>query len=265
MSHSQKWANFTTDFDPKLYLKTYYAYPDEEDRFIIRFMIAMLRKMPVELMTLELGGGPTLYAVAALTPRSHEIHFCDCVRENLDEVQSWLDNHPDAYDWQPYIEMVLEEESVPVTLEAVAQRAADMRQKVTGLYRCDARAQAPLGPDTRQYDLVVAQAVTDSVATNFSEWVQVMDNISSLVKPGGGLLISVITGTEYYSIGRKRYANLHLTAEDIFKGYEAIGYDPTTFYLESMVAPTQRDYAGLTTAMARKPGDSLINCHHPKP
>jgi hypothetical protein len=258
MNHSQKWADFTTDFDPKLYLKTYYACPDEEDRFIIRFMIAMLRKMPVDLMTLEFGGGPTLYAVAALAPRSHEIHFCDYVRENFDAVQDWLDDHPDAYDWQPYIEMVLEEESMPVTPEAVAQRAADMRRKVTGLCRCDALAQTPLGPDARQYDLVVAQAVTDSVATNFSEWVQVMDNISSLVKPGGGLLISVITGTEYYSIGRKRYPNLHLTAEDIFKGYEAAGYDPTTFYLESMTAPAKRDYAGLTTAMARKPDASCI-------
>ncbi|HEX9921165.1 MAG TPA: hypothetical protein VGD99_00750, partial [Anaerolineae bacterium] len=169
-----------------------------------------------------------------------------------------LDDHPDAYDWLPYIEMVLEEESMPVTPEAVARWAADMRRKVTNLCRCDALAQAPLGPDARQYDLVVAQAVTDSVATNFSEWVQVMDNISSLVKPGGGLLISVITGTEYYSIGRKRYPNLHLTAEDIFKGYEAAGYDPTTFYLESMTAPAKRDYAGLTTAMARKPDASYI-------
>lgn len=256
MDHSQKWADFTTDFDPKLYLKTYYACPDEEDRFIIRFMIAMLRHMPLDLMTLEFGGGPTLYAVAALAPRSREIHFCDYVRENLTEVRNWLDHHPDAYDWQPYIEMVLGEEAVPVTPEAVAQRAADMRRKVTGLCRCDALAQAPLGPEASQYDLVVAQAVTDSVAANFADWVQVMDNISSLVKPGGGLLISVITGTEYYHVGRKRYENLHLTAEDIFKGYKAVGYDPATFHLESMVAPAKRDYAGLTTAMARKPGDS---------
>lgn len=258
MDYSQQWADFTTDFDPKLYLKTYYACPDEEDRFIIRFMVAMLKEMPDDLVTLEFGGGPTLYAVAALAPRSREIHFCDYVGKNLDEVQAWLDHRPGAYDWQPYIEMVLEEESVPVTPEAVTQRVADMRRKVTGLYRCDALAQAPLGPEARQYDLVVAQAVTESVATNFAEWVQVMDNISSLVKPGGGLLISVITGTEYYHVDRKRYANLHLTAEDIFKGYEAIGYDPDTFYLESMVAPAERDYAGLTTAMARKLRDPCI-------
>ncbi len=256
MDRSQEWANFTTDFDPKVYLKTYYARPDEEDRFIIRFMIAMLSKMPADLMTLEFGGGPTLYAVAALAPRSREIHFCDYVSENLDEVQDWLDNDPGAYDWRPYIEMVLEEEAKPVTPEAVACRAADMRRKVTVLSRCDALAQAPLGSDARQYDLVVAQTVTDSVATNFSEWVAVMDNISRLVKPGGGLLISVITGTEYYRVGRSRYANLHLTGEDLFKGYQAIGYDPDTFCLESMVALDKRDYAGLTTAMALKPDDS---------
>jgi hypothetical protein len=253
---SQEWADFTTGFDPKAYLRSYYAWPDEEDKFIIQFMIAMLQQMPTDLVTLEFGGGPTLYAVAALAPRSREIHFCDYVPENLREVQDWFDNHPDAYDWEPYIEMVLEEEGISVTSETVAQRAMDMRQKVTRLSRCDALAQAPLGRGAGQYDLVVAQAVTDSVATDFSEWVQVMSNISSLVKPGGGLLISVITGTEYYSVGPHRYANLHLTAEDIRKGYEVAGYDPATFCLERMVAPTERDYAGLTTVMARKSGDS---------
>jgi hypothetical protein len=253
VDNSQNWADFTTDFDPKLYLKTYYGRPDDEDRFIIRFMVAMLRKMPPDLLTIEFGGGPTLYAVAALAPQSREIHFCDYVSENLDEVQNWLDHRPDAYDWRPYIEMVLEEEGGRVTPEAVAQRAAEVRRKLTRLSRCDALAQMPLGPDAGQYDLVVAQAVTDSVATNFSEWVQVMGNISRLVKPGGGLLISVITGTEYYSVGRNRYANLHLTPENIFAGYEKSGYDPATFCLESMVAPDKRDYAGLTTAMACKP------------
>jgi hypothetical protein len=254
VSESQGWADFSGDFDPKTYLETYYACPDEEDRFIVRFMIAALNKMPPSLVTIEVGGGPTLYAVAALAPRASEIHFCDYVQENLDEVWCWLDNKPDAYDWNSYIEMVLEEEGKPISPEAVAQRASEMRRKLTRLSRCDVMARAPLGRrSAKQYDLVVAQAVTDSVATTFSEWVLVMDNISTLVKPGGGLLISVITGTPYYTVGQKRFANLHLTAEDIFRGYMAAGYDPATFSLETMVAPEKRDYAGLTTAIAYKP------------
>jgi hypothetical protein len=253
VSESQDWADFSNDFDPRTYLKTYYAYPDEEDRFIVRFMIAALNKMPPGLVTIEVGGGPTLYAVAALVPRACEIHFCDYVPENLDEVRDWLDNRPDAYDWSSYIEMVLEEEGSPVSPDAVAQRAAEMRRKLTRLCRCDVMAKAPLGQNAKQYDLVVAQAVTESVATTFSEWIQVMDNISTLVKPGGGLLISVITGTPYYTVGQKRFANLHLTAEDILHGYLAAGYDPATFSLETMVAPAKRDYAGLTTAIACKP------------
>ncbi len=256
MSTPDPDSKYTVDFDPREYLNEYYLVePEIEDKFVVEFMVKALRDMPPDLLTLEFGGGPTLFAVAALASQSREIHFCDYVAASLDEVRRWLDNEADAFNWDPYIQLALEKEGQPTTPAAVAQRAADMRRKVTCLTPCDALAKAPLGQNAPQYDLVVAQAVTDTVAKSVPEWVQIMRNISTLVRPGGWLLISVLTGTSGYIVGQNCFPCVDLSDEDIYRGYMAAGYDPDTFRLEKLDAPGQRGYSGVASATARK----LIN------
>lgn len=247
-------SDYVATFDPKEYLKNFYVEPDPEDRFVIRFMVNALQKMSSNLQILELGGGPTLFAVATLAPKAHQIHFCDYVPANLKEVQRWLDNNDNAFNWHPYIEMVLEEEGKLVTPQAVEERAAEMRKKVTWLTNCNAAAPEPLGQNVeKKYNLVVAQASTDVAANTVKEWMQIISNISNtLLSPGGWLLISVITGTSGYTVGQERFHCLHLTNDDIYQGYMAAGFNPDTFQLETMSTSGDREYFGISTAVAQK-------------
>ena len=245
--------NYATEFDPQAYLNTYYTGPDAEDRFVTQFMVTALQTMPADLLTLELGGGPTLFAVATLAPASREIHFCDYLPANLAEVRRWLAAEPDAFDWGPYIEMTLEEENIPVTPVAVEQRAADMRRKVTRLLRCNALDKSPLGPDTQKYDLVVAQTSLDAMSADIDEWRWVMGNVCrTLIAPEGRLLVSLVSGTEGYSVGDKNFPVLPLTVDDVYQGYIEAGFRADTFQIETMTAPDARDYVGLISAVAQK-------------
>lgn len=244
---------YAAEFDPQVYLKNYYAGPDSEDRFVTRFMVMALRHMPTNLLTLELGGGPTLFAVATLAPQSREIHFCDYLQANLNEVQRWLAGDPNAFDWQPYIKMTLKEEGLPVTPAAVAHRTADMRRKVTRLLTCNALAAKPLGCITQKYDLVVAQTSLDAMSADIDQWKWVMRNVCrTLVAPQGRLLISVVSGTQGYSVGDKRFPVLPLTVDDVYQGYIEAGFKADTFQVETMTAPDARDYVGLISAVAQK-------------
>lgn len=245
---------YALEFDPREYLEEYYLVePEIEDRFVMEFMVKALRKMPADLLTLEFGGGPTLFAVATLAPRSREIHFCDYVAASLDEVRHWLAGGPDVFDWSAYIRLSLKLEGQPITLAAVADRQAEMRRKVTRLSRCDALSATPLGQcDWPPYDLVVAQAVTDTAARNLPEWRQIIHNIGTLVAPAGWLLISVLTGTRSYLVGEKEFPYVDLSEGDIYRGYVAAGFDPESFYLERIDAPTGRGYAGVASATAQK-------------
>lgn len=244
---------YAAEFDPQAYLQTYYTGPDAEDRFVTQFMVTALQTMPANLLTLELGGGPTLFAVATLAPSSREIHFCDYLPANLEAVRRWLAAEPDAFDWEPYIEMTLEEEHMPVTSAAVAHRAADMRRKVTRLLRCNALDTAPLGPHTQKYDLVVAQTSLDAMSADIAEWKWVMGNVSrTLVAPEGRLLVSLVSGVEGYSVGDKNFPVLPLTVDDVYQGYVDAGFRADTFQIETMTAPDARDYVGLISAVAQK-------------
>lgn len=241
-------------FDPRIYLQEYYTVdPEAEDMFVVNFMIQTLRKLPPDLFILEFGGGPTLFAVAALAPYAREIHFCDYIPASLTEVQKWLDDEPDAFNWEAYIKLALELDDQPTTPTAINHRAADMRRKVTRLSKCDGLAKSPLGQNHNQYDLVVAQSCTEVAASTVAEWQQIIRNITTLVKPGGWLLISLITGTTAYRIGHSHFSCVSLTKEDVQQGYREAGYDPATFQLEELIIPSRHEYGGVISAVARKP------------
>lgn len=257
MGLSEFKSDYVAVFHPKEYLADY-SQLDEEVIFTIRFMVRALRGLPPNLVTLEFGGGPVLYSVATQVPYAREIHFCDFLRANLNEVRSWLNNEPDAFDWTPYFKQVLEEEGRPANPTTIGLRAAAIRRKVGHLSICDALAEAPLGQDVARYDLVVANYCTDVAAATISEWMRIMCNIGSLVEPGGWLLVSVTTGattnTFVTSPDQRSFPCVDLSDEELYRGFITAGCDPQSFRFDKMPVPAGREYLGLTTAIARKSG-----------
>ncbi len=244
---------FETAFDPRAYLDQYFSEIDEEDYFVSRFLASTLSQLPRNLLTLEFGGGPVLSAVAALARRSSEIHFSDYVRANLEEVRRWLDRAPNAFDWRPQIKVVLELEGGSSSPAALAHREALMRRRISRLLYCDATVSAPLGAEMTQYDLVSAQFCTDVAVKTVPEWFQAIRNVDTLVRPGGWLMIGVITGTDSYMIAERAFPHADLTADDVRRAYLDNGYDPASLILETLsVAGKPRDYSGLVMAVGRK-------------
>lgn len=253
MGISQRQQTYIAAFDPHEYLYDYgYGTPDAEGLFTIRFMITALQTMPAGFLALEFGGGPILYSAATLAAKAREIHFCDYLAANLKEIQKWLADEADAFDWRPYIKAVLAAEDSPINEAAIDRRVADIRQKVSRLMRCDALAQAPLGETGELYDLVVAHHCTDVAAESVAEWMRIMQNISALVAPGGWLLISVTTGTTCNTVGPTVFACVDLTDDDIFQGYLSAGYDADTFRLDKIAVAEEQEYTGCVSAIARK-------------
>ncbi len=239
-------------FDPKEYLQECFPEPDDEYRFGIRFLLDTLHKLPPDLFVLEFGAGPALHSVAALVPYAREIHFSDYVPANLVEVQQWLDNTPNAYDWRPFIKIILEKEGIDPTPPIIAEREAQMRSKVTKVLRCNAFEPAPLGENAAQYDLVLAPYCTDVAASTVEEWVQVIKNVTTLVKPGGWLLVGITTGATINTVGKQAFSCVDLSDQDMLDGFIAAGYNPDTFYLDKIPVPYGREYTGLTNALAQK-------------
>ena len=274
--------DYVAAFNPKEYLQECYDGPDEEHIFNIEFLAEAVQPLPADLMVLEVGAGPTLLSAAVVAPHAREIHICDYVPANLDEIRRWLNRQSDAFDWRPFISVALTKEGGLNSDDAVEQRADEMRCKITQLRHCDVLQRAPLGECAEQYDLVLAPHCTDVAAATRSQWGQIMHNVSTLVKPGGRLFVAVTTGSIINTVGSKVFACVDLTDQDIYEGFCAAGFNPQSYRLakipadnkyeftgvcyaiaqkiprssiqvEPMSAPDARDYTGLISAVAQKP------------
>ncbi len=245
-------SDFNQQFDPQEYLRDMFDAPDDEDRFSLFFMARVLNSLPDNLLIHEFGGGPTLYSVAALARKAREIHFSDVVDASLHEVKAWLEGKPSAHDWDPYIALALEAEGLPATEPAIAERTALMRQVVTRLMHCDAQRSSPIELGDMQYDLVTAQHCTDVAATNVAEWQQIIRNVTTIVRPGGWLMLGVTTGAVTYEVGEVIFECVDLTKEDIQNGLLAAGYREESIILEAYDLAHPVEYSGIIMTLARR-------------
>jgi hypothetical protein len=246
--------DFESSFIPREYLDQYFTGGvDDEDRFTAVFIAEALSRMPEHLLVHEFGGGPTLYSVAALAAKAREIHFSDVVQANLEEVERWRLGGADVFDWKPYIRLALECEGSPADDRAVQRREDEMRRRLTRVMLCDAQLPAPLGDIRLQYDLLAAHHCTDVAATNVSEWFQVLKNVTTLVAPGGWLIVTVTTGTKIYTVGNTNFRCTDLTEEDFRKGFELAGYEPETMQIKTHTVEGNREYTGIIAAVGRRP------------
>jgi hypothetical protein len=244
--------DFNRHFDPRAYLVEMFSEPDDEDHFSISFITRALRTLPDELLVHEFGGGPTLYSVAALAARAREIHFSDVVEASLREVGLWLQDDPNAHDWNAYIALALEAEGLPATPGAIEARAARMRQVVSELMRCDGQAASPIALKNIQYDLVSAHHCTDVAASTVAEWGQVIRNLTGLIRPGGWLMLSITTGANTYQVGEVTFECVNLSQQDIHDVLSANGYRTESTILETYHVKVPREYSGIVCVLAQQ-------------
>lgn len=246
--------DFVSAFDPKDYLQENFLTPDIEDQFAAHFLAKAFKGFEKNLLVLEFGGGPSLFSVATYAPLAREIHFSDYVPESLNEVQRWIDKKPDAYNWREHIRTILMAEGLFPTDRTILNREALIRRRLTKLMTGDARAKNPIGKTDTQYDLVAAHHCLDVASTNYNEFLEVMDNVTGLVAPGGWLAVSITTGTTVYSVGEKQFACSNLTMDHVKKAYSRAGYEMNTLIIDTMGVPqnSEREYSGIVMALAQK-------------
>lgn len=202
-------------FDPAEYLKHYYSVPEinDDERQTYEWIIGL--GLPHVARLLEVGCGPTLHNVLPFATIVSEIHMADVLPGNLEQVRRWIDNDPQAHDWGVYVRAVLELEGRDSSEEMVNLRMAELRRKITDLKHVDLSRSDPLGEDRTIYPLVTAFYCVAGATANKGEWTRFMNNLATLVEPGGTLLLSDFVGTDTYRVGDEVFANARLDEEDM--------------------------------------------------
>ena len=231
-------------FDAREYLRRYFTSPSAEDRFTLMFWVEQIRDLPQGVCVLEYGGGPTLYSVLALARKAASVHFADFVPGALADVRRWLAGEPGAHDWSPYTNTILELEGAPGINGAVAHREATLRQKMTHVTECDARTATMLDEPRPPYDVVAAHHCLDVAARDMADFRRMVRTLTEMLAPRGLFLLSVTTGTTWYTVDGSVFPCLDLSAEQVRKSLIEAGLDPQRIYQASM--PVEGDeYSGV--------------------
>ncbi|MBC7947884.1 MAG: hypothetical protein H7Y42_08400 [Chitinophagaceae bacterium] len=249
MEISKNWAAF----DPATYLKEYYGDVGGENLALMRFLVKAFKDVSMSSIALDFGGGPTIYSLITASARVKEIHFSDYLEPNLQEVQKWLDCAPDAFDWSAFTRAALVLEDQDYSQNGILLREEEIRRRLTRVMKCDANNPLPLGKTDIQYDVLITNFCAESSTEDRSQWRLFIENITSLLKPGGKLILCALKGAVSYSVGKEVFPAVYILENDLRQALFEVGFLKDSIQIESVPADRpSRHYQGLMLAMAMK-------------
>ena len=188
--------------------------------------------VPDGVRVLDYGAGPVIvFAISAATKAS-EIVLADYTEENLGFLRQWLGNDPDAFDWSPYFQYIVQELEGKEEKE-VKERQDQVRKLVKAVVHCDITRDPPIekGYDGL-YDVVMCSLVMEGASSTTDEYCSNVARLARLVKPGGSIFYyGVENKTGFYSIGDRNFQNVHVPEELALKAFREAGFDNITLKL----------------------------------
>ncbi|XP_061432954.1 nicotinamide N-methyltransferase-like isoform X3 [Lethenteron reissneri] len=210
----EKWQkqDYTTDFNPRLYLDMYYSTPPDDlaegDTLphVLQFLHSTFSKGGLSgQRLLDIGSGPTIYQVLSACERFSEIYLSEFVKGNREELQSWLNRSPGAFDWTSIIQFVCRLEG----------HSRSWNQ----------------GP----FDCILSILCLEVACVSTDQFVAALGRMCNLLRPGGWLVLGTDLGETFYYVGSKRFHVLTVDQACVLHAVEAAGL--TVQHMETYVLP----------------------------
>ena len=177
------------------------------------------------LKVLDYGCGPVIaHVISAAGIDTTEIVLAEFVDECRMEVQLWLDKDPSAWDWTPYIKYVVQILEGNDDEREIIQRELNLRKSIKAVVPCDISQDPPIaeGFAGLQYDVVMSILCLESACKTKDEYKAAVRKLTSLVKPGGYLVLYCSLKTMesrygHYHVGENKFTFLGVTLEFVLE------------------------------------------------
>lgn len=242
------------------YFETYYSevvLPDEQA--VLAYQLEVMQRADSRFgRVLEYGCGPTLHRAIAAAAYSFRIDMADWLADNLVFVRDWLHTEAEESDWSRFTRFILGCEGIPDADRArVARREAQTRRAVRGLYVSDARWHDPLGTGRRGfYDLIISGFCLDAVSGDRGVWRACMQNVLSMLAPGGTVVLHALHDCRAYKVGEQLFPGAGVTVDSMVASLLECGMTRASVDVQVIPCPTNAvyGYSGILTASAHKAG-----------
>lgn len=247
-----------SEWQARDYFQTYYSevvLPDEQA--VLAYQLDVMQQAETRFgRALEYGCGPTLHRAIAASTYTFRMDMADWLADNLVHVREWLRADADNPDWSRFTRYILDCEGHRDGDRArVQRREAQARKVVRGLYVSDARWTDPLGEERRAfYDLMVSGFCIDAVSSDKGIWRRCMQNVLSMIAPGGTLILHALHQCESYKVGDRRFPGANLSVDDMTESMLENGFTRESIDVQVIPCPDNAvyGYSGILTASGRK-------------
>ncbi|CAH1268985.1 NNMT [Branchiostoma lanceolatum] len=199
---------------------------------------------------LDVGTRPAIHNLISPARCFRSITCAEFCQANRVEVEKWVRDDGDAFDWDPIIKYVCKLEGTGNWKE----RKEALRNAIEAVVFCDVREKNPLGALTSDpYDVVSSVFTLCGVAKDRPDFSAVVSNVASLVKPGGTMVLVCDFGVTYYTDGTSTYPHCVLDAPYVKQVVEENGFGDVKddVFLYTTPCP-HSDAKGLVYVTARK-------------
>jgi hypothetical protein len=212
------------EFPARAYLEKYYGHVGPENEAFMRSITGYLRdrSLPTDTV-IEVAGGPSLYSLMAIMacrgrPFRH-VTFTDIGWKNLREVEGWLHDYPQQFDYEPLLSWLTAE------LDAAPERVTrSLRHSTWELANFDWRRPVPSAWE-RANDVVSCHFFAESATSDEEELVAFLAKLGRLGRPGATLLLSLMCKSDGYTIGHSDFPAFSIDESNIFRHLERAGLE----------------------------------------
>ncbi|CAI5795392.1 nicotinamide N-methyltransferase-like [Podarcis lilfordi] len=216
-------------FNPKDYLDTYYNFSsgkENKNAFLFFFLKNLHQAFILDDIKgdtlIDIGSGPTIYQFLSACESFREIVATDYCDQNREEMQRWLRKEPGAFDWSPVVKYVCELEG---NREKWEEKEEKVRRAIKQVLKCDVTQASPLGPVALPpADCLMSSLCLEGACKDLPTYRSALKNISSLVKPGGHLILGSVLKETYYKVGQQPFSGLYLEWASVEEALKEAGF-----------------------------------------
>lgn len=250
-------------FEPRAYLLNNYApprgdlsNPDGVGPWKLRCLAQTFATGEVSGRTLiDIGSGPTVYQLLSACAHFEDITMTDFLEVNRQELGLWLRGEPGCFDWSVYSRHVCLIEGKG---ESWQEREKQLRTKVKRVLPIDVHQPQPLGAGSLAplpADALVSTFCLEAVSPDFASFQRALDHITTLLRPGGHLLLIGALEESWYLAGEARLVVVPVHEEEVRRALVCSGYevrDLRTYTMPARLRTGVDDVHGIFFAWAQK-------------
>lgn len=116
----------------------------------------------------------------------------------------------------------------------------ELRTKIKGVYKCDVNSSTIIDPMLdKQVDAISSCTCLDSACSDIAAYQKAIQNMVSLLKTNGKLILVGVLNCQYYRVGAEVFSSLLLNKSDVLCAINMAGLEMLEYFEFQVPLPEQ--------------------------